>query len=165
VGQLATKGHVTLASGDVVEWRPEKLPVQNGQYADTLWGAVNHLAAKRTMKRVLNDRADFAAQGQMANVFTRLTGEPHVNVWGDDALPHMNEIVAKHGPMFAEYGNHGGSVANVTYVPQSLEAGSAEPQQMKGLGYVVVPLSEAKSRKLDVIRYNGNRGTGYAFKE
>jgi hypothetical protein len=163
VGQLATSGRVTLAGGEIIRWNPKKLPVENAQHIDVLWGAVNHLTANRDMGRVLNTESEFASNGQMANIFTRLTGKRHVNVSGDAALPYLNDIVAEHGPMLAEYGNHGGSVAKVKvqYLPESLEAGNPVPSQRNGLGYVVIPESEAKSRKLEVIRY-GRDNTGYA---
>ncbi|HEX4621871.1 MAG TPA: hypothetical protein VH208_09930, partial [Myxococcaceae bacterium] len=163
IGQLATTGRVTLAGGDVIQWNPATLAAPSGQEGDFLWGALNHLISNRNMPgTVLTGAQTYASQGQMANTLSRLTGKKHVNVQGASALPFLNEIVAAHGPMLAEYGNHGGSVAQVQNgFPLSLEAGADAPRNAGALGYVVVPESEAKKRNIPVIQYAAGSNNDY----
>jgi hypothetical protein len=163
IGQLATAGRVTLAGGDVIQWNPATLPAPAGQEGDFLWGALNHLISNRNMPgTVLNGAQTYASEGQMANTLSRLTGKKHVNVQGSAALPYLNEIVAAHGPMLAEYGNHGGSVAQVmNNAALSLEAGADAPRNAGVLGYVVVPESEAKKRNIPILRYAAGSNNDY----
>jgi hypothetical protein len=177
VGELAVSGRVELAGGDVLVWDPRRLSIAQGRHADVLWGAVNHLAKSRSLPsdRTLNarneynasgeleDRAQYAYRGEMANLMTRLTGKVYVNVDGWDALSHLNSIIATHGPVLAEYGRHGGSVAKVERgEPLSIEGGHLVPEPVNdSLGYVVVPRSEARERYLSIIQYSVDDSAGY----
>ncbi|HEX4621685.1 MAG TPA: hypothetical protein VH208_08980 [Myxococcaceae bacterium] len=166
VGQLATKGEVTLGSGEAVRWNPQALPKPAVvPTADFLWGNLNHLIRHRVLPRgsQLNTEAEVASQGQMANIYSRLFGEPFVNVQGAWALPHLNRIIADVGPLPAEYGAHGGSVASVT--PQnmtlSLEPGATQPEPVMDIGYVVFPEREATALNLQPLQY-GESDMSYA---
>jgi hypothetical protein len=177
VGELAVKGRVQLANGDVVEWKPRTLRIPAGQHADILWGAVNHLAKNRVLpeETVLNaareydgagqlaQNAQYAYRAEMANLMTRLTGKLHVNVEGSRALRHLNAIAEANGPLLAEYGRHGGSVARVEgNRPLSLDGGQVQPRSVESaLGYVVLPLREARARSLSIIEYPVGDGSGY----
>jgi hypothetical protein len=183
VGSLAVDGEVALAGGEKIRWNPSSTQV-NGDHADYLWGALNQLIRFRELPgdaqlpalSQQSNQVDYASRGQMANIYTRLFGTPHVNVRGADAMPHLNEIVARTGPLLAEYGNHGGSVATITQqnVPLGIEAGELEPQPHSricqagcALGYVVMPMDEAKRYGLEPIRYAAGPASyvGDAFQE
>jgi hypothetical protein len=169
VGGLAVDGAVTLASGETVRWNPSPAGV-NGNHTDYLWGSLNQLIRFRELPHeaqlpalsMQSNQVDFASQGQMANIYTRLFGKPHVNIQGAQAMPYLNEIVARTGPLLAEYGAHGGSVAVISpqNVALGIEAGQLEPQPHSricrngcGLGYVVMPVDEAKKYNLQAIQY------------
>jgi hypothetical protein len=146
--------------------------VPAGQHVDALWAGTIHLTRLQILPReafidlappaVAPPGADVARDGEMANLHTRLSGIAHVNVQGLQALPHLQEIVSQHGPMLAEYGPHGGSVARVENGEVlSQEEGKPAPTRENGaLGYVVVPLEEATARGLTVLQYP-RRTSGY----
>jgi hypothetical protein len=148
----------------VLRWDPGRTPVADGQYVDTLWAGIAHTARLRALppRGSIDVPAEVASQGEMANLYTRLTGIPHVNVGGKEALPYLQKIVSRRGPLLAEFGNHAGSVARVRdgrILTQ--EAGNPAPTPApRGLGYVVVPLEEATARDL-VVRQYLNDETGY----
>ncbi|HEX4620818.1 MAG TPA: hypothetical protein VH208_04550 [Myxococcaceae bacterium] len=172
VGALAVDGSVTLAGGETVQWNPASSRV-SGNHTDYLWASLNQLVRFRELPPnaqlpALSGRStqvDYASQGQMANLYTRLFGTPHVNVQG---APHLNEIVARTGPLLAEYGAHGGSVAKISpqNVPLGIEAGELEPQPHSRicnggctLGYVVMPLDEAQKYRLQPISYQASQAS------
>jgi hypothetical protein len=182
-GDLAVDGAATLANGETVRWNPSTSPV-NGNHADYLWGALNQLIRTRELPQsaqlpavsTQSNREDFAFQGQMANIYTRLFGKPHVNIQGPQSMPYLNEIVARTGPLLAEYGAHGGSVAVISpqNVALGIEAGELEPQPHShvcnggcSLGYVVMPVDEAKKYDLQPISYPVSHASysGDAFQE
>jgi hypothetical protein len=169
VGGLAVDGSVKLADGQTIRWNPSSTQV-NGDHADYLWGSLNQLIRFRELPRnaelpalsLRSSQEDYASQGQMANIYTRLFGKPHVNVQGAQAMRHLNEIVARTGPLLAEYGAHGGSVAAISpqNVALGIEAGEVDPQPHSHicqggctLGYVVMPVDEAKKYELRPIAY------------
>ena len=168
---LAVDGKVTLASGIEVKWNPKAFPLK-GMYgsepaADRLWGALNHLLKEKNIGKrpTLKGDGDYASNAQMANITGRLMGEKFVNVEGDQALPHLNQVVDAYGPMLAEYGAHGGSVAKVVRnKPASLEEGATRPEVMQWatLGYVVVPAKVAEEKGLKPLAYRGAGQSGYA---
>jgi hypothetical protein len=164
LSDLALGGETTLADGSTLRWDPQRMPVNNGQYVDWLWAGVAHAARLQIPPPggLIELTGDLARDGEMANLHTRLSGIPHVNVAGRPALPHLQEIVSRHGPMLAEYGAHGGSVARVENGQAfSQEAGMLGPTPAPGnLGYVVVPREEANARGLPALEYPG-RVTGY----
>jgi hypothetical protein len=160
---LAIRGEVKLADKSVLQWDPARTPVANNQYVDTLWAGIAHTARLRVLppQGNVDVPAQVAARGEMANLTTRLTGQPHVNVAGQEAFPHLEGILARHGPMLAEFGNHAGSVAQIEGGRiWSQEAGPPAPTLGGTLGYVVVPLKEARARKLTVLQYPGDE-SGY----
>ncbi len=165
IASLSSTGKVTMADGTTVHWDPEMFSITSNYspQSDMLWGALNHLLRKKTLPKrpTLSSEQDSAYNGEMSNLTSRLTGVPHVNVDGDEAMKHLNAIVDLTGPVLAEYGYHGGSLAKVvrdkTY---SLEEGNIEPTQELGLGYVVVPKAEAEARGLKPLEYPGE-ATGY----
>ncbi len=159
-------GEVKTVDGTTVKWNPESMPIETA-HVDTLWGALNHLLKRKELPEnpELEELAWHASKGEMANITSRLMGEPFVNVNGPTALPKLTGIVDQFGPMLAEYGSsHGGSFADIgTYGPRSHEPGSVVPQEMVGydLGYVVVPAKEAKAQGLTPIDY-ADHPEGYA---
>jgi hypothetical protein len=164
LSELALGGEATLADGSVLRWDPQRMPVNNGQHVDWLWAGVAHAARLQIPPPggLIELTGDLARDGEMANLHTRLSGVPHVNVAGRPALPHLQEIVSRYGPMLAEYGAHGGSVARVENGQAfSQEAGMPGPTPAGGnLGYVVVPREEANARGLPALQYPGQI-TGY----
>ncbi len=152
LADLLLRGETVLASGQRVHWDPSVLPVtpHGDQHHDVLWGAlVNNLRfADIRNPLVLIGNGGYAYRGQMANIATRLFGTQFVNAPGQELLPHLNGIVDRRGPLLAEYGNHGGSVADVDHLKSvtSFESGGYESSYpTTSLGYVVVPESEVSA--------------------
>ena len=132
-----------------------------------MWGALNHLLKEKNIGKrpTLKGDGDYASNAQMANLTSRLMGEQFVNIEGSQALPHLNQVVDAYGPMLAEYGGHGGSVAKVVKnKPASLEEGTTRPEVMQWatLGYVVVPAKVAEEKGLTPLTYRGAGQSGYA---
>jgi hypothetical protein len=164
LADMGLNGETRLADGSTQRWDPQRQAIANGQHVDWLWAGISHTARLQIPPADghIDVNADYARQGEMANLHSRLSGIPHVNVQGQQAIPHLQEIVSRYGPMLAEYGAHGGSVARVENgVVFSQEAGQQVPTQAPGvLGYVVVPREEAEARGLTVLQYPGQI-TGY----
>jgi hypothetical protein len=161
---MGLNGETRLADGSTLRWDPQRQAIGNGQHVDWLWAGISHSARLQIPPAdgLIDVNADYARQGEMANLHTRLSGIPHVNVQGQQAVPHLQEIVSRYGPMLAEYGAHGGSVARVENgAVFSQEAGQPAPTRAnQNLGYVVVPREEAEARGLNILQYPGQL-TGY----
>ena len=178
VGDLAVTGAVTLADGTVAKWNPKTFPLTVRRLhpgmgpgvegpVDRLWGGLNHLLTQKELpaNAEIFGTTQSAFRGQMANVTTRLMGQQFVNVDGASALPHLNDIVDSFGPMAAEFGTHGGSVAEISNgTVRSQEEGALALRDMDDgrLGYVVVPAEEAAKRGLAPIEYPADDDKGYA---
>jgi hypothetical protein len=167
VADLTVDGQTTLASGKVVRWEPRRLPLNGGPSngADTLFGYMLHsLKGRRLATEVVptNAEGEYAYEGEMANIHTRLTGRTFVNVSGRAALRYLPEVIRQTGPLLAEYQNHGGSVAAVEDgTPMSLETGQQRLTARNNLGYVVFPEDEARARGLEILRPDDS-ARGYA---
>ena len=164
IGDLAAKGEVTLADGTQVKWNPETLRADTST-VDRLWGALNHYLKEKKLpaNRELYETDDYASKGEMSNLTSRLTGVRFVNAAGSDAMPHLNDIIDRFGPVLAEYDNHGGSVAKIrANVTLSQEGGGVDLMPRRDLGYVVVPEQFAKERGIPVIEYLDSEPQGYA---
>jgi hypothetical protein len=164
VDELAVDGRTTLPGGRTIRWDPNVLPINGGPVnaADTLFGGLAHTlkAMRLPDDAALVNNAEYAYQGEMANIHTRLTGRRYINVNGQQALPHVAEVVAQTGPLLAEYQAHGGSVAAVENgVPMSFENGRTDLVAQNGLGYVAFPEDAAQARGLAVVQpTDPNRG-------
>ncbi len=172
---LAVDGKTTLANGEVVTWDTQRAPYNVRLVAaDFLWAGLNHAAKAQTPGAglVLTAQGEYAFKGEMANLWSRLTGEQHVNVDGRSpkVLGALPKIVARTGPLLAEYNPHAGSVSGFDDEgqPLSMETGRPEPVRIHDthinnfhllLGYVVVPAKAAKTFDLPVIKYpNSEQG-------
>ncbi len=175
VSDLAVTGAVTLADGTVAKWNPKNFPLVRDNPmgpgvegpVDRLWGGLNHLLTLKDLPATpeIFGTTQSAFRGQMANVTTRLMGQQFVNVDGASAMPHLNDIVDSFGPMAAEFGTHGGSVAEVSNgTVRSQEEGALALRDMEDgrLGYVVVPAEEVAKRGLTPREYPADDDKGYA---
>jgi hypothetical protein len=166
--ELAVGGRVTLKSGQVIEIGITPQCTEVSDFAGFLWGhMVNNLRPKELANPLRTVQAAYpAGQGEMANVMTRLTGERHVNVaigGGVDApnAAAVLAIVARRGPMLAEYGNHGGSVVGTAHGRfDSLELGGAHVL-FPSVGYVVLPAIEVERAGLQAVPYAPANPQGY----
>ena len=175
ISELAVKGTVTLADGTIAKWNPANFPLVRDNPmgpgvegpVDRLWGGLNHLLTKKEMpaNAEIFGTTNSAFRGEMANSTSRLMGPKFVNVKGSTAVSQLTEIIDSFGPLPAEFGNHGGSVAEIANgTVRSQEAGELALRDMTDgrLGYVVVPLDEAKARGLEVVEYPADDDKGYA---
>src|SRR5262249_52019557 len=82
IAELAQHGRVELASGQVVTWGPEMRLPTYGELGDIIWGHVQNVLRLKVLANPtpVFERPGFASRGEMANLLTRLTGVPHVNV-------------------------------------------------------------------------------------
>jgi hypothetical protein len=164
VGELATRGSTTLASGATISWEPATLPVAAGQHADVLFSSLVHYLAKTkdVSQGGLVENGDTVYQGEMANLQTWLTGRRHINISGPHAVQHLNAIIDAHEPFLAEYnGGTAGALAAVGpdgYAFSMAEGGDYHDGQ--NLGYVIVPKDEADARGIPALDYPGSQ-TGY----
>jgi hypothetical protein len=162
IADLGVSRTAELAGGQRVRWDLATLPIAEGRHLEFLWGSLNHMLIGDALPAdaplpppPTPHNEPVARRGQMANMMTRLTGEPWVNVSARNALPKLNPIVDEFGPALARYGDHAGSVAVVEgNVPLSLEAGNPEPQRVaNNLDWVVLPYEVAKKNGMEPIRY------------
>ncbi len=164
MSDLMLRGETVLRGGQRVRWDPAVFNVDTasgkGPHDDQLWGSLNkHLLPTSIPNPVVltPGAGPYAYKAQMANIMTRLFGEQHVNVRGDDVLDQLNDIVDRAGgPVMAEFdGDHGGSVAKVddTTVTSFDEAGQLNSYRRSKLGYVVVRQSELDRLGVDFIPY------------
>jgi hypothetical protein len=161
VGDLAVRGETTLAGGRTVRWDPRQWPIQGGA-PETLFGGLAHTIKFKNLQdgTALVNNGEYAYQGEMANIHTRLTGRRYVNVQGAQAVNHINDVVAQTGPLLAEYGAHGGSLAGYQNGRAlSMENGQPALGQQNIPGYVAFPEDEAVARRLTVVQpADPNRG-------
>ncbi len=169
LGELAATGQTRLANGETVRWNPSTMPIRNTHILD-LWGGINHIAVERNSPlprggELSVAKAD-ATRGQMANITTRLFGTQFVNANGTEAKRHLNGFIDTYGPMLAEYGIHGGTVAEVHFpaagLPETIaleENGTFKSRN--NLGYVVVPAEDAATAGLATLEYRPDDRFGY----
>lgn len=164
---LGVQGKVIMADGQKVKWDPKEFSLKT-KHADSLWGALNHLLLKKKLPAtaVLDEQTPYANRAEMSNLSARLMGGKFVNVDGQKALKHLNDIVDSVGPMLAEYDNHGGSVAGVSKRNKvmGLDEGQTRAKVMApyyDLGYVVVPAKDAAEMGLEPIKYPRGDASGY----
>lgn len=193
VRALATKNEVVLASGHLVRWDPAQCPVETapGNEINPVSSFVFGLLANNIRLRDLPNgwalsrtphdhdlatpqyRSGLAHRGELANIESRLRGEPFVDVVPGtpaDWAARLGILVRRHGPMLAAYRagasaiHHGGSLAEVrggTFY--SLEQdGSMLAEPAAGLLYVVAPRDAALELGLDIVEYDANDPCGYA---
>ncbi len=165
VADLAVKGEVKMADGTKVTWNPRRFSLEDyTPHVDMLWGALNHLmkAKKLPPNPTLSNAQEMAYQGEMANLTSRLMGERFVNVDGSEAGKKLNPILSERGPMLAEYGSHGGSLAKIQKgEAYSLEEGNTVPEVQYSLGYVVMPSSELRKNGIKAMTYQKHDRRGY----
>jgi hypothetical protein len=164
VADLGVDGATALPGGRRLRWDPTQLGLNGNSQnaADTLFGGLAHTIKAKELPQdaALTSNAEYAYEGEMANIHTRLTGRRFVNVTGQQALPHVAEVVAQTGPLLAEYGNHGGSLAAVQYGrPMSFESGQDALVVKNVPGYVAFPEDVAQARRLTIVQpRDPNRG-------
>jgi hypothetical protein len=101
LASLAVTGAVTVADGQKVEWKPEKLQLHEHHLADSLWHALYQSLKEKDLPptAVLSDSSGWGTGGKDANITSRLMGDQFVNVDAEQAAPHLEDLVARRGPM------------------------------------------------------------------
>jgi hypothetical protein len=164
IADLATTGRVTLANKEVLEVDAEKAAA--GKVAisvDSLFVAMINLGIEKDLPSPavlsIGGQGPTVYQGQMANLQTRLMGRRYINVPAQEALTHLNDIIAAHGPLLAEYGSwepgRGGTAGGVAGVNGDavFSMNDGGDRHSGAVGYIAVPAEEAKRRGLKILEY------------
>ncbi|HEX4621870.1 MAG TPA: hypothetical protein VH208_09925, partial [Myxococcaceae bacterium] len=159
IAGLSIDRRVTVASGDTLSLSAQGR-AQN--LAASLWTGVHGALAPQVVAPNINLNfgqvpAVVGQQGELANLATRLTGHPFVNVPGNAALPHVGRTLDTFGPVPARYGDldgnvQGSALARVSPDGAPLRLVPGQPALVDAgeldLGFTTVPASLARAQHL-----------------